>query len=233
MSVQEQAGKALPERVQQRVLGSLARSFFRRHSQECRKAASGAAPEYAHIERQSMEQLVQHAQADEAWLNQKASNSLLTSRDSVACVPSVGRTPSAPSVWRLSVDTARLQLEEQRSLPHNQDPCISAEEISQRHSDLVSLAKKVLSAPKRKLSFADLMRVAASFRLEEVGRTPLYILYRPFVRIACCACSRAAFSKGRAFRLSRRKRYGRGGTAAGAGRISCRRAGSAECKLPR
>ena len=37
--------------------------------QESRQIATGGAPEYAHIEQQTMQQLLQAAEADEGWLN--------------------------------------------------------------------------------------------------------------------------------------------------------------------
>ena len=37
--------------------------------QESRQAATGGSPDYAHIEAQKMQQLLQAAEADEGWLN--------------------------------------------------------------------------------------------------------------------------------------------------------------------
>lgn len=62
----------------------------------------------------------------------------------------------------ISQFSVRLQLEEQQARPSNEDPCVSAKEISQRHSDLVSLLKKVISTPKRKRTHTTAFRIPVS-----------------------------------------------------------------------
>ncbi|KAL8447532.1 hypothetical protein Emed_004320 [Eimeria media] len=55
-------------RQRQRELRQSAAEQLRKTIQECREAATGNSPDFAHIPAQKMQQLVQAAEADEAWL---------------------------------------------------------------------------------------------------------------------------------------------------------------------
>ncbi|KAL8445749.1 hypothetical protein Emag_005023 [Eimeria magna] len=55
-------------RQQQRELRQSAADQFRKTIQECRQAATGNSPSFSHIPSQKMQQLIQAAEADEAWL---------------------------------------------------------------------------------------------------------------------------------------------------------------------
>ncbi|CDJ41702.1 heat shock protein, putative [Eimeria tenella] len=69
--LQQLAALAAPvqHRQQQQQRRQAAAEKLRATIQECRHTATAAAPEYAHIEQQVMQQLLQAAEADEGWLN--------------------------------------------------------------------------------------------------------------------------------------------------------------------
>lgn len=48
--------------------------------QQSRQAAMGESPDYAHIEAQKMQQLLQAAEADEGWINKVVSHKTLDTR---------------------------------------------------------------------------------------------------------------------------------------------------------
>ncbi|CDJ69913.1 LOW QUALITY PROTEIN: heat shock protein, putative [Eimeria necatrix] len=63
------AAQPLQHRQQQQQRRLAAADKLRATIQECRHTATAAAPEFAHIEQQVLQQLLQAAEADEAWLN--------------------------------------------------------------------------------------------------------------------------------------------------------------------
>ncbi|OEH80164.1 heat shock protein [Cyclospora cayetanensis] len=135
-------------RRQQSELRQVAVNKLRATIQESRQAATGGSPDYAHIELPKMQQLLQAAEADEAWLNrvvckihERHPETLYITSNALLCITgSRGFGPAKRCLW--------MQLEELAAIPLFKDPSILAEQIDQRCSDLETLAKKILSTPK-------------------------------------------------------------------------------------
>ncbi|KAL8274732.1 hypothetical protein Esti_001337 [Eimeria stiedai] len=64
----KQVASPIQYRQQQKQLRCTAAEQLRKAIQECREAATGGSPDFAHIPAHKMQQLVQAAEADEAWI---------------------------------------------------------------------------------------------------------------------------------------------------------------------